>query len=380
MIAYLDNAASTPPLPEVVETVTRTMREHFANPSSLHGPGAAATRALTVAREQVAALLHGAPDELIFTGGGTEANALGFVGAARASRLRHLVLSSIEHAAVFDSARRLIEDGWQKSEVSPDKAGQVTVASVLAAVRPETSVVTVMLVNNEIGTLQPVAAIARALRGLGRKLHLHVDAVQAAGVLPIDVRSLGADSVAISAHKLHGPKGIGALWLRKGRRLVPLYGGGGQERELRSGTENLAAAAGFGVAATAVLADAGATERVRSLRDQLEDLIFAKIARAAPAVPPASERAPHIASILLPGLPAEPVLHALEARGVYASEGAACSTRSHEQSRVLRALSVPPSTGALRFSLSRSSTAAEIAHAARALAEAVAEIERAVKR
>jgi len=378
MIAYLDNAASTPPLPEVVEAMAKTMCDHYANPSSLHGLGAAAARVLATAREQVAALLRAEPEEMVFTGSGTEANALGFMGAAQSSRFRHVVVCAIEHAAVFDSARRLAEVGWQWSQVSPASDGRVSADAVMAALRPETSVVAVMRVNNEIGTLQPVPEIARALRTLGRKIHFHVDAVQAAGLAKVDARTLGADSIAISAHKLHGPKGIGALWLRKGRRLAPLYGGGGQERELRSGTEDLAAAVGFGVAATTATTDREAAERTRVLRDRFEDQVYAAIARARPAVPRDTERAPHIASILLPDLPAEPLLHALEARGVYASEGAACSTRSHEQSRVMRALAVPTSTGALRFSLSRLTRPEEIEHAAHALAEAVTEIERAV--
>jgi cysteine desulfurase len=376
LTAYLDNAASTPPLPEVIEAMTRTMCEHFANPSSLHRLGAAAARALAAAREQVAAWLHAQADEIIFTGGGTEANALGLVGAARAARSRHLVVSAIEHAAVFDSARRLAEEGWQVDEVTPGPDGRVTAEAVLAAVRPETSVVAVMLVNNEIGTVQPVADIARGLRALGRKLHLHVDAVQAAGLLPIDVRTASADSLAVSAHKLHGPKGVGALWLRPRKHLAPLHGGGGQERGLRSGTENLPACIGFGVAAAAAHRDGAAGLRVAGLRDRLEELVFAKIAAARPAVPADTPRAPQIASILLPGFPAEPVLHALEARGVYASEGAACGARTHEQSRVLRALGIPAGTGALRFSLSRLTTAEEIEQAAAALAESVAEVER----
>jgi cysteine desulfurase len=379
MIVYLDNAASTQPLPEVIEAVRGAMAEHFANPSSLHGLGAAAARALATAREQVAALVHAEPEEIVFTGGGTEANALGLVGAARTSRLRHVVISSIEHAAVFNSARGLADEGWQISEIAPGEDGCLTVESVLAAIRPETSVVAVMLVNNEIGTIQPVADIVRGLRALGRKIHFHVDAVQTAGIVPIDVRTKGADSIAISAHKLHGPKGIGALWLRKGKNLTPLYRGGGQERDFRSGTENLPAAVGFGVAALEARKDGGAAARVAELRDRLESLVFAKVAQAVPAVPPASKRAPHIAGILLPGLPAEPVLHALEARGVFASEGAACSTRTREHSRVLRALGVPASTGALRFSLSRLTTVDEIDRAAHALAESVAEIERTVK-
>ena len=380
MTVYLDNAASTQPSPEVIEAMGSAMREHFANPSSLHGLGAAAARALATAREEVAALVHAAPEEIVFTGSGTEANALGLVGAARASRLRHLVVSAIEHAAVFNSARVLAEEGWQVDTVSPESDGCVAVDAVLAAVRPETSVVAIMLVNNEIGTLQPVADIARALRALGRKIHFHVDAVQFAGLEPLDVRTKGADSIAISAHKLHGPKGIGALWLRKGKRLAPLYGGGGQERDLRSGTENLPAAVGFGVAAAQARKNAQAAARVRELRDLLETFIFALAPQARPAVPLPAPRAPHIASILLPGFPAEPILHALEARGVFASEGAACSSHAREQSRVQLALGIAATTGVLRFSLSRLTTTDDVEQASRALALAITEVARVVHR
>ena len=381
MTIYLDNAASTQPSPEVIEAMGRAMGEHFANPSSLHGLGAAVSRTLATAREDVAALVHAAPEEIIFTGSGTEANALGLVGASRASRLRHLVVSAIEHAAVFNSARMLADEGWQVDLVSPEANGCVTVDAVLATVRPETSVVAIMLVNNEIGTLQPVADIARALRALGRKIHFHVDAVQFAGLEPLDVRTKGADSIAISAHKFHGPKGIGALWLRKGKRLAPLYGGGGQERDLRSGTENLPAAIGFGVAAAQARQhgkDSSAATRVRELRDRLETLLFAAVPQARPAVPLPAPRAPHITSILLPGFPAEPILHALEARGVFASEGAACSSHAREQSRVQQALGIATTTGVLRFSLSRLTTTDDVEQAARALALSITEVGRVV--
>jgi cysteine desulfurase len=378
MAVYLDHAASTPPSPEVIEAMGRAMREHFANSSSLHGLGAAAARALAAAREEVAALIHAAPEEIVFTGSGTEANALGVVGAARASRPRHLVVSAIEHAAVFNSARMLGDEGWRVDTVSPEPNGCITVDAVLAAVRPETSVVAIMLVNNEIGTLQPVADIARALRALERKIHFHVDAVQFSGLEPLDVRTKGADSIAISAHKLHGPKGIGALWLRKGKRLAPLYGGGGQERALRSGTENLPAAVGFGAAAAQARKDLAAAARVRDLRDRLETRIFAAVPQTRPAVPLPAPRAPHITSVLLPGFPAEPVLHALEMRGVFASEGAACSSHAREQSRVQRALGIAVDTGVLRFSLSRLTTADDVELAARALAQSISEVGRVV--
>jgi cysteine desulfurase len=289
MTVYLDNAASTPPSPEVVEAVAHAMREHYANPSSLHALGAAAARALASAREEVAKLIHAEPDEIVFTGSGTEANALGVIGAARAARGRHVVISSIEHAAVFNSAHALMDEGFAVDEVVPQKDGCLTVDAVLAAVKPETSVVAVMLINNEVGASQPVADIARALRALGRRIHFHVDAVQFAGLEPLDVRTKGADSIAISSHKLHGPKGIGALWLRKSKRVNALYEGGGQERGLRSGTENLPAAVGFGVAAKqAREVGKQAAMRVRELRDQLEAAIFRAVPQAAPALPPST--------------------------------------------------------------------------------------------
>jgi len=178
---------------------------------------------------------------------------------------------------------------------------------------------------------------------------------------------------------LHGPKGMGALWLRKGKRLAPLYGGGGQERDLRSGTENLPAAVGFGVAAAQARKDVSAATRVRELRDRLENLIFASVPQARPAVPLPAPRAPHIASVLLPGFPAEPILHALEAHGVFASEGAACSSHAREQSRVQQALGIATNTGVLRFSLSRLTTADEVEQAASALALSITEVGRVVK-
>ena len=379
MIVYLDNAASTPPLPEVLAAVTHAMTDLYANPSSAHGLGAAAARALEQARSEVAALLRAQPSEIVLTCGGTEANALGLLGAAVLARGRHMVGSAIEHPAVLRSAESLVSKGWELSKVAPAPDGRVTVESVLSALRPDTAVLAVMLANNEIGTLQSVAEIGRALRAAGRKLHFHVDAVQFAGLLPIDVTTLGADSIAISGHKLHGPKGTGALWLRKGARVAPLWDGGRQEGGLRSGTENLPGWVGLGRAATLCLQNSQAGQAVAAMRDRLESLIIEEIPAARATVPATTPRAPHIASLLLPGLPAEPLLHALEARGVYASAGAACSTRTHGPSHVLAAIGISDQDAVLRFSLSRLSTESDVKVAALALREAVDEIASVVK-
>jgi cysteine desulfurase len=389
-VIYLDNAASTRPAPEVLAATRAVEDAFFANPASAHGLGAAAARALEAARAEVAAALGAEAAEIVFTGGGTEANALGVAGAARASRGRHLVVSGLEHPAVARTAERLAREvadgGYELTTVPPTPDGVVRAADVAAAVRPDTAVVALMLVNNELGTIQPVEEVARALaaaepRGERRPghPHLHVDAVQAFGFLRLRPRALGADSLAISGHKVHGPKGVGALWVRSGARVEPLWDGGRQERGLRSGTENVAGCVGLGRAAALALEaqDAGAAEAIEAERDGLEREMLAAVADLVPGarrtvtgVP----RAPHIASLAFPGLPAEPLLHALEARGVYASAGSACASRTRGPSAVLKAIGVDDRTAVLRFSLARTTTPADIITAVEALVGAVEEV------
>jgi cysteine desulfurase len=382
---YLDNAASTRPAPEVAAAIAAAAAELYANPSSAHGAGAAAARAVEEARAAVLAALGTDAGQLVFTSGGTEANALGVLGAAGAARGRHVVTTAIEHASVLRNVERLAAaaaGGFTTTLVPPDgQTGAVTAEAVAAALTPETSVVAVMLVNNELGTVQPVAAIGRALdahaaRHGTRRPHLHVDAVQALGQLPLRAAGLGADSVAVSAHKIHGGKGAGALWLRAGARVSPLWDGGRQERGLRSGTENVPAIVGFGRAAAlarAALA-AGTAEAIARLRDTLEAHVLESVRGATRTVSTAGGRVPHISSLSFPGLPAEPLLHALEARGVLVSAGSACASKTRGPSHVLKAVGVDDETAVLRLSLSRETTADEIGRAARALGEAIAEL------
>ena len=223
---YLDNAASTEPTAEVLDALRTAAAELYSNPASAHAGGAAAARALAQARGEVAAALDVEPGELVFTSGGTEADALGVLGAARAARGRHLVVSGLEHPAVMRCAEALAGEGWALDVVAPDAHGVVSADAVAAAVRPDTAVVALMLVNNELGTRQPVADLARRLGPPGdrKRPHLHVDAVQGFGLARLRPRALGADSVAVSAHKLHGPRGAGALWLRPGARVAPAVG------------------------------------------------------------------------------------------------------------------------------------------------------------
>jgi len=378
---YLDNAASTQPTPEVLDALRATAAELFANPASAHAGGAAASRALAQARAEVAAALDVEPAELLFTSGGTEADALGVLGAARAARGRHVVVSALEHPAVMRCAEALAADGYALDIVPPDRNGIVAADAIAAAVRADTAVVALMLVNNELGTRQPVAEVAQRLGPPGdrKRPHLHVDAVQGFGLGRLRPRALGADSVALSAHKLHGPRGAGALWLRPGARLAPLWVGGGQERGLRGGSENLPALVAFGVAVTQARAAAqdGAEERVAALRDRFEQAALAALATLVPGVRrtvTGAPRAAHIASLAFPGLPAEPLLHALEARGVLASAGSACASRTAGPSPTLKAIGIDDRTAVLRFSFSRLTPAADADAAVAVLVDAVGDL------
>jgi cysteine desulfurase len=381
-VIYLDNAASTRPAPEVLAATRAVEDAFFANPASAHGLGAAATRALEAARGEVAAALGAEAAEIVFASGGTEANALGLLGAARAARGRHLVVGGLEHPAVARTAERLVSEGYELTVVASTPAGIVLAEDVARAVRPETAVVALMLVNNELGTIQPVAEVARALAAAsparGRRPghpHLHVDAVQAFGFLRVRPHALGADTLALSGHKIHGPKGTGALWVRPGARLEPLWDGGRQERGLRSGTENVAGCVGLARAAALALEaqDEGMAARIEAERDRLEREVLEAIPGARRTVADAP-RAPHIASLAFPGFPAEPLLHALEARGVYASAGSACASRTRGPSAVLKAIGIDDDTAVLRFSLARTTSAAEVDAAVEALRGAIQEI------
>jgi cysteine desulfurase len=336
--------------------------------------GIAADRRIRAAAAQLAAALgdeRGELGDIVWTSGGTEADALGTIGAARAAagQGRHLVCSAVEHPAVRESLGLLEREGWSLTVVPIDGRGGIDVDRFAAAVGADTTVAALMLVQNEIGSVMPVREVARAIKARRPRVHLHVDAVQALGKLPIEVGELGADSVAVSAHKLHGPKGSGALWLRKKARLAPLWAGGGQQAGLRSGTQNVAGIAGLGEAARLA---AGALGELPARWRALGERFLAALTAAglAPIVHGAgAPRAPHILSVGLRGAPAEPLLHALEARGVMVSAGSACASKHKGPSPVLAALGVPDDVGTLRISFGRDTSAAEVDAAARAVIE-----------
>lgn len=373
-LVYLDNGATTRVDPRVAQAAVQAMTEGFGNPSSAHRLGVEAARMVTRAREQVARALAAEPSEITFTSGGTEANTLGFYSAARSARGKHVVVTSFEHPSVADAAKRLGEEGYEVTLVAPRSDGVVAAEDFAAAVRPDTGAVAMLWVQNEIGTVLPVAQIAEQVKARAPRCHVHVDAVQAVGKLAVDVRAQPIDSLALSAHKIHGPKGVGALWLRKGARVGSLMWGGGQERGLRPGTEGVPGIVALGLAIE--LAEAARPEaapRMARLRDELWSALSAQVPGARRNGDP-QRSAPHILSVGFPGVPAEPLLHALESHGVCVSAGSACHAKDKKPSATLRAIGVPDDVGTVRFSFSRDTTDADVAAAVEAVAAALKEL------
>ncbi|MBO8140989.1 MAG: cysteine desulfurase [Firmicutes bacterium] len=376
---YLDNAATTPVLREVADEMTRFLCYAYGNPSSSHRKGLEAERAVREARERVARLIGARADDIVFTSGGTEANALAIIGAARArTRRRHIITGSTEHSSVLNACQLLEAEGFSVTRLPVDRTGRIEPEQVKAALRDDTALVSLMWVNNELGTLHPVADIARAVKALDPDILVHVDAVQAVGKVPVAVDNQPFDLLSASAHKIHGPKGVGLLWVRAGVRLVPLFGTGSQERGLRPGTENVAGIVGFGQAAARAaetLPEAG--PRMARLRDRLWSSVKEAVPWAVLNGPPdPAERAPHILNVSFPGLKGEVLVHALADEGVYVSTGSACSSRRPGHSHVLTALGLSDDVagGALRLSLSPLTTEAEIDRAAERIARVVEQL------
>ncbi len=360
---YLDHNATTPPSPAVVDAMSATLREVIGNASSVHAFGQQAKARLDEARSEVAALLGAEPTEVVFTGSGTESDNFAVRGVAEAleaSGRKHLVASAIEHEAVLNTLKALGRRGWRTTLLPVDASGIVAPAALEKALADDTALVSVMHANNEIGTIQPVAELARLAHARGALFH--TDAVQSAGKIPVDVRELGVDLLSISAHKFHGPKGVGALWIRRGVRLLPPVTGGKQERGRRAGTENVAGIVGLGVAAREARAKLAAEgERLAGLRDRLEAGILEQVSGSA-RNGAASPRVPNTTNISFDRTEAESLLIALDLEGIAVSTGSACSSGTLEPSHVLRAmgLSAHRTQNSIRFSLGAGTTEAEV--------------------
>ncbi|WP_027364952.1 cysteine desulfurase family protein [Desulfotruncus alcoholivorax] len=381
---YLDNSATTRPYPEVVKAVLAAMEDYYGNPSSLHRKGVEAGRAVARAREAVADSLGVEASNIIFTGAGSEAINLAVKGLQPGRKGKHVITTAVEHPAVLNACGQLRERGMEITVLPVNNVGMVDPEDLTRALREDTYLVSIMHVNNEVGAVQPLAdisAVIKEFRGAGRKLFWHVDAVQAYGKLPLRPPELGIDLLSVSAHKVHGPKGVGALYAAPGTPLKPLVAGGGQEWGLRSGTENVPGIAGFGVAAGIIAREARETApKLFNLKKKLVDGILAAVPGAVLNGPACREDepgcAPQIANISFPGLRGEVLLHALEGRGVYVSTGSACSSRKKPGSHVLRAMGLAEQLveGAVRFSISTLNTAAEIDYAVEVTAGVVHEL------
>ena len=360
MEIYFDNSATTKVYPAVKDIMIKVMEEDYGNPSSLHMKGVEAERYIKKAADTVAKTLRCKPEELIFTSGGTESNNLALIGTALAkNRLgKHIISTTIEHASVHATLDFLKSQGFEITLIGTDEHGVVDPAEVAKAVREDTILVSCMMVNNEVGAIEPVAEISGAVKKINPDIYMHVDAIQAYGKLPVYPSKLGADLVSISSHKIHGPKGSGALYVKKGILIRPIIYGGGQGNGMRSGTENVPAIAGFGVAAEESFRDFDKKiEHIRAVKEYLIEKLT-----SLPEVYNNSGDAPHIASFSFVGVRSEVMLHSLEDRGIYTSSGSACSSHKRAASNVLTSMGLTKDRleSTLRFSIGEDNTKEQV--------------------
>lgn len=368
MFVYLDNSSTTRPYKEVIEAMTEAMTHRFGNPSALHKLGMDAETEIKRCKKQILGTLNQSEGEILFTSGGTEANNLAILGYARriAKRKNHLITSKTEHKSVLEAFKALESEGYSVTYVDVDAYGRVNPLQVIEAVTEKTALISLMMVNNETGMIQPIEEICKALKKMEKPPVLHVDAVQAYGKVRIDLRKLGIDLLTASGHKIHGPKGIGFLYVKKGVQIEPLLYGGGQQSDLRPGTENTYAIAGLSKAIEITFNEFEAhNNHMAALRDVLRKGIETQIPEAILNTPKDMATAPHVLHVSFPKIRGEVLLHALETEGVYVSIGSACNSKVKKYSHVLEAmkLSTEAKEGAVRFSLGSDTTEDEIDYA-----------------
>lgn len=374
--AYLDHSATTPVCPEAAQKVLQLMTEVYGNPSSLHTKGIEAQHELDRARQQVATALHCRTDELTFTSGATEANNLALLGAAAARRRRgnRVVISAVAHSSVTACADQLEKEGFEVVRVLPDACGRISEEAFTAAITPQTILTSMEMVNNETGAVQPVQCMARAVKRANAPALIHIDAVQAFGKMPVLPQKLGAHLLSVSAHKVRGPKGVGALYVAHGTHLLPRAFGGEQERKLRPGTEPLPLIAGFGAAVAALPPLSESLAHAEALRTRLLEHLAALddgiVINSAP------DALPYVVNFSVPGIRSETMLHHLAAHGVYVSSGSACA-RGHK-SHVLTAMNLPADRidSAVRVSFGHNSTAEDVEQLIDALREGLCTLTR----
>ncbi|WP_066063466.1 cysteine desulfurase family protein [Neobacillus soli] len=378
---YFDNSATTKPYKEVLDSFVTVSSEFFGNPSSLHSMGGQAEKLLSQAREQIAQLIKVKPAELYFTSGGTESNNLAIKGAALLNRNkgRHLITSSVEHASVQAAMEQLERDGFEITYLPVDEKGRVSAGAVEKAIKKETSLISIMQVNNEVGTVQPIKEIGQMLKKYPTIL-FHVDTVQAIGKVPLSLSENRVDFCSLSAHKFHGLKGTGALFIRGGTRIQPLFSGGNQERMVRSGTENVAGAVAMAKALRMTLAK---SEREMERMKKIQSILRTGLngIEGVQIHTPIDNAAPHIINFSIKGIKSEVFIHALEQKGIFVSTTSACSSKKKSPSRTLLAMGVPEALAesAIRISLSFDNTEDEAMTAIKAFEDTANQLGRVMK-
>ena len=366
MEVYFDNSATTKVYDEVIDVVVKTMREDYGNPSSMHLKGLDAEHLVSKSAETISKVLKCLPEEIVFTSGGTESNNMAIIGTALAKKRtgKHIVVSSVEHASVSSVMQFLIREGYEVTYIPSDEHGIVSPEAFANAVREDTILVSCMHINNEIGSIMPIREIGRAVKAKNPNLYFHVDAIQSFGKIETIPKNLGADLMSVSGHKIHGPKGSGFLYIKKGSLIRPIIYGGGQQKNMRSGTENVPAIAGLGVAVEKTFENFDdKISHIRTVRDKLVNELTA--IDEVYTNTDIENGAPHIASISFVGVRAEVMLHSLEDKGIYVSSGSACSSNKNKESAVLSAIGLDKKRleSTLRFSFGEDNTEEEVDYA-----------------
>ena len=373
MECYLDNSATTRAFDDVAQLVADTMTKTYGNPSSMHHYGKVAEDIVKKAKKQIAATLHCNEKEIFFTSGGTESDNMALIGAARSREKevgKHLITSSVEHPAILETMKYLEKQGFEVTYLPVDKNGQVSVDDLKNAIRPDTSLVSIMLVNNEIGALMPIEECGKVIKQVNPKTYFHVDAVQGYGKFHINPSKMGIDLMSVSGHKIHGPKGTGFLYVKNGVRIVPINYGGGQQQGMRSGTENVPGIAGLGRAAEEIYENLDShVATMRELKSYFIKTVCDKLPDISVNGKTDDDCAPHIISLSIKGVRAEVLLHALEDKDIYVSAGSACSTNRPHVSDTLKSIGLDTELldSTLRFSMSVFTTKEEIDQAIEAL-------------
>ncbi len=371
---YLDNSATTKPYDEVVQYIVEVSKSYYGNPSSLHTKGIEAENLIKRARLQIAQILRADSKEIYFTSGGTESNNMAVLGYLRANPRagKHIITSEIEHPSVLEVFKHLASEGFSVDYIPVDAQGTIKLETLRKAVGKETALMSFMLANNEVGAIQPVSEIVKIRKELCPSAAIHIDAVQAFGKLPIYPAGMNIELLSMSSHKIHGPKGIGALYVKKGVKIKPILLGGGQETALRSGTENVPGICGFGLAAEIT---ASAMEENHAKVRGLKEFFIGEIKKyfEDAVINSSDEALPYIINVSFPNLKSEVLLHHLEQKGVFVSTGSACSSHKNSHSHVLKAMGVSTKyiDGAIRFSLSAQNTQEELSTTINSLKEII---------